>query len=238
MGWITGMMGFIQDWHTEKFLREFLSLEHDVLPRATVDKKEKVPKAVIAHGAEETTTGDRATHVDTKYCRAAVQNNIVVSVKFQESDAHMRVVSIMCYVPWALKVWQGKAVAKMKSVKENLEWIKEQMARCFLDHTDEVLNTLVDPKVMDACGFKPVPGDIEENDVHAFLVAEDDFAVLAGDLALSLRAFRQRRLMPMTSTWPNAATRGLCSADHLKDVRLRFMADHASYLYVVAVDNP
>jgi len=44
--------------------------------------------------------------------------------------------------------------------------------------------------------------------------------------------------MPMTSTWPNAATRGLFSDDLLKYTRARFLEDRSAYTYVSAAVDP
>jgi len=237
MGWISSMHEFLSMWNRERYKREWLALEYDYLPLAALKKEVPVGKKMVEHAKEVKTTSSSATHADTKVLRATSVNNIVLSVKFQEDEKHLRILSILVLVPWPLRLWQGHAATNMKSVKENLAWLIEQIASDFLGHQHAMMDALKDVDTMERCMF--VKGaEVDPDNCEAEIASEDAFAGLAGNLALGLVSKRERRLLYMTSCWPNESTKVLLSSEVAERVRVKFQRQKDTYAFVAALPAP
>ena len=232
MGWWSGAKRLTKRWHLELFLAEMLCLEQDWFQGSKFMALPVVTRQHVAESDATRTTSTRITQLDSKILRGSTANNAVTAAVFLAMDDYqIRVCHMVLFIE-PVKIWQGHAVKYQKNVEQARDWLAAGMRDSFLAHQKDMLSLLRDPTVLRKCGYFhyqqfPAAGDTMDQVIEK----DDEFATFASDLVLGMCANRQRRMLYLSSCWPNRHFRALASTDLAQQVATEFREDYEVFTF-------
>lgn len=103
-----------------------------------------------------------------------------------------------------LAAWQGAAAQQLRDHDRSSAWLLSQFQSGFSGHLLDIFGFLENSESLRLAGFFEYRA-LGGNDKVQRAVVDDDYASLAGNLALSLVACRCRRLAYVWCGWPGKA---------------------------------
>lgn len=238
MAWIRGAERFLRDWSKMQFLCEFISLEMDMFVGSAFREHLLVPSSAARMATDTQTTNSGITQIDQKILRSACQNAVVATWAITNTTGYKRQLAIMVHIPMPLAHWQGQAAQDLRSCVENQAWLKRQFQSGFAEHLLAIMDTLSDSQCLRSCGFFEFEGVAEGDEKNGVVLLDDEYAALAGMLALALLSARCRRLAYCWIGWPGRFCKMMCGPSAAAQAAAEFQEDHQAYMHMAAIQRP
>lgn len=224
MAWQRAARAMLDSWVWLRFQCEYICLEQDFFQGTNFKKHLAVPESAKRVAATTTTTDSSVTQVDSKILRSACQHAVVASWVVTSNLGYKRQIAIMTGAGAPLAAWQGAAAQQLRDHDRSSAWLITQFSSGFSDHLLGIVGFLEDPESLRLAGFFEYQG-LGGNDALQSSVVDDDYAGLAGNLALSLVGCRCRRLAYVWCGWPGETFRLLLNEGAAVQTATEFQKD-------------
>jgi hypothetical protein len=185
-------------WSIDRFERETLGLEYDMLHSAKLLKKVNFAPLQQDDVAEE--GGSTNTHklqFDDRQSMAFATNAVITSNVMLARPENKRIVDIIVESTRPVLVWHTEQHKVLRAADASEQWLLHQLAGCLLKHVEAIMFAVGDQNVLEACGFQTRAGGADAlHDVD--ILTEDEFATLLGQHCLLQASCRLRRTLHTT----------------------------------------
>ena len=141
------------------------------------------------------TTSTAHTAVDIRLLKQCGQNSVAFSVMALSFCRHHRLIAIMALAPAPLVEADGQQSKVCRSTQKTSEFLIDFVHQGFMATCYKVYQQLSSADVLAEIRFTDRVVHADKDDLLQYIVEEDDFAKIFGDLVLSLIVEEWRRFL-------------------------------------------
>lgn len=201
MAFIREAASFLPEWSVWRFRAEYLALEMDFFQGKQFKQNLIVRQSLVNEVEHARTTDPAGIGIDAKLLRSCCQNAVCITAMVLGMDHNKRTLAVMCHIPAPIDEWHGKTNKMCRDVASNSSWLLGQLSGEYMASLVDILAQLGKEDVLRACGFMSFES-CHASEAEAVHIADEEFAELAGVMALTLIGARLRRFLYCLCGWP------------------------------------